>query len=35
MNIGETNRNRQELVRKTDNRSTTHDFAKIWVMRCR
>ncbi|PYS82981.1 MAG: hypothetical protein DMF67_10615 [Acidobacteria bacterium] len=34
MKIGETNVNQQELVRKTDKPSTTHDYAKIWVMRC-
>ena len=32
---GETNRQGQEVVRKTDTRSTTHPFAKIWVLRCR
>ena len=35
MEVGDVNRNGQELVRKTENRSTTHAFAKIWVMRCR
>jgi hypothetical protein len=34
MDISETNRNRQELVRKTSDPSTSHRFAKIWVMRC-
>lgn len=34
MKIGETNINRQELVRKTNVPSTTHRFARIWVMRC-
>jgi hypothetical protein len=33
--VGEANANRQELVRKTSAPSTTHPFAKIWVMRCR
>jgi len=35
MEIGEANKNNQELVRKTDIKSTTHQYAKIWVMRCR
>jgi hypothetical protein len=35
MRIGEANRKHQELVCKTDARSTTHPFARIWVMRCR
>jgi hypothetical protein len=34
MKVGEANDNRQELVRKTNDPSTTHRFAKIWVMRC-
>jgi hypothetical protein len=34
MKAGEANGNGQELVRKTDAPSTTHRFAKIWVMRC-
>ena len=33
MKVGEANDNRQELVRKTEAPSTTHRFAKIWVMR--
>lgn len=34
MKAGETNLNQQELVRKTSDRSTTHPFTRIWVMRC-
>jgi hypothetical protein len=34
MEIGDVNPNRQELIRRTDARSTTHPFATIWVMRC-
>ncbi len=34
MHIGEENKNNQILVRKTTNKSTTHRFARIWVMRC-
>jgi hypothetical protein len=34
MKVGEANDNRQELVRKTNDPSTTHPFAKIWVMKC-
>lgn len=32
---GEFNVNDQELVRRIAARSTTHPFAKIWVMRCK
>jgi predicted Zn-ribbon and HTH transcriptional regulator len=35
MKEGEVNINQQELVRKTEASSTSHPFAKIWVMRCR
>jgi len=34
MDIGEENKNRQILVRKTEQQSTTHAFARIWVMHC-
>jgi hypothetical protein len=34
MNIDDKNKNGQRLLRKTDKRSTTHPFAKIWVMEC-
>jgi hypothetical protein len=34
INEGDVNQNGQKLVRKTDTRSTTHRFARIWVMRC-
>ena len=34
MQLGDVNDHSQELVRKTDLKSTTHKFAKIWVMRC-
>ena len=34
MNPGDLNRNAQKLLRKTDLASTTHQFAKIWEMRC-
>jgi len=34
MEVGEENKNNQRLVRKTDTKSTTHRYAKIWVMRC-
>lgn len=32
--IGEQNKNKQILMRKTPQKSTTHPFALIWVMRC-
>lgn len=35
MDQGDVNQNGQELVRKTGNKSTTHRFATIWLMRCR
>jgi NAD-dependent SIR2 family protein deacetylase len=34
MDVGEMNRNGQILLEKTNVRSTTHSYAKIWVMRC-
>jgi len=34
MEIGEINRNGQQLMRRTDQRSTTHPFATIWIMLC-
>ena len=34
MDIGDVNPNGQQLVRRTDARSTTHPFATIWAMRC-
>jgi hypothetical protein len=34
MNEGESNQGGQELIRKTNDKSTTHPFARIWVMRC-
>jgi hypothetical protein len=34
MEVGDANRNGQELIRKTEGRSDTHRFAKVWVMRC-
>jgi len=34
MKVGEKNKNNQQLVLKTDSKSTTHPYAKIWVMRC-
>lgn len=34
MDIGETNRSGQILIKRTDTKSTTHPYAKIWVMRC-
>ena len=34
MNAGESNRNGQKLLRKTEKKSTTHPFARIWVLQC-
>ncbi len=34
MRIGDSNSKGQVLIRKTDVKSTTHAFAKVWVMRC-
>jgi len=34
MDIGQTNKNGQTLLKKTDAKSTTHPFAKIWEMQC-
>jgi hypothetical protein len=34
MNIGQENKSKQVLVRKTKMKSTTHWFARIWAMRC-
>ncbi|OGO78901.1 MAG: hypothetical protein A2Y23_05115 [Clostridiales bacterium GWB2_37_7] len=34
MNVGESNKNGQKLIEKTANKSTTHSFAKIWVLQC-
>lgn len=34
MQIDEFNDNRQRLVEKTTRRSTTHRFARIWVLEC-
>jgi len=34
MEPGDVNKNGQEFVRRTGKKSTTHDYATIWVMRC-
>lgn len=34
MKIGDVSAKYQRLVRKTDRPSTTHRFAKIWVLEC-
>ena len=34
MDIGEKNKNNQILVQKTQQKSTTHRFARIWAMQC-
>lgn len=34
MEIGQANRNQQVLVRRSSQRSSTHPFAKVWIMRC-
>ncbi len=34
MDVGETTKTRQILVRKTSRRSPTHSRATIWIMRC-
>lgn len=34
MNVGEKNRRGQVLIQKTEMPSTTHDYARIWRMRC-
>ena len=34
MRMGGVNRKHQKAVRKTNAPSTTHPYAKIWVMRC-
>jgi len=34
MDIGESNKNGQILIKRTDTKSTTHPYATIWVMRC-
>jgi hypothetical protein len=34
MEPGDANKNKQELIRKTESPSTTHRFARIWVMKC-
>lgn len=35
MNVGEITRKGQQLIHKTNQSSTTHRFAKIWVLECR
>lgn len=35
LEVGKANDNDQELVEKTTRPSTTHAYARIWVMRCR
>jgi hypothetical protein len=32
--VGEANSKGQTLVRMTREKSRTHDFARVWVMRC-
>lgn len=34
MDVGETTKHGQILVRKTSERSETHPRARIWIMRC-
>jgi len=34
MNVGDSNTKGQRLVAKSDNRSTSHRWAKIWTMQC-
>ena len=35
MDVGDINRNGQELRKKTDRPSATHPYATVWLMRCR
>ncbi|OQW99583.1 MAG: hypothetical protein BWK74_01895 [Desulfobacteraceae bacterium A6] len=35
MEVGQQNKNKQVLMRKTERKSTTHRFARIWVMHCK
>lgn len=34
MNINDINKNKQQVINKTDNHSLSHPFAKIWVLLC-
>jgi len=33
-NEGEANRHGQVLVRKTEDASPNHDYARVWILRC-
>ncbi len=34
LNVGEVNKNGQQVTEKTALKSSTHAFAKVWMMKC-